>query len=529
MRRSVVGIIVVAAVVAAQAVSAAEYYVSPGGSDSSPGTLALPWATIGHALGHLQAGDTLHVGAGSYSESNEISGLRGTAQAPITILGSGLPRITATGRDVFLIWNASSYVTIDGLELTGGTRSGSIVNGSTYIAFRNCLIHDNGTWGVQTVLSDHITVEDCEICNSGTQHGIYFSTTDHPSAIGNVIHDCPGCGVHMNGDISEGGDGMITGATIEGNTIYNCGAGGGAAINMDSVEDSLVADNLLYDNLAGGITSFHQDGLAAGKNNEFYFNTVYFAPGTGRYALQLYAGSTNATVADNIFVCSKLALDIDSASMAGLASDYNILCRPGSDAPIGGDAYCTLPQWQAATGNDEHSLTSAPDFVDAVSDDFHLAADSAGVDAGVAVPGITADIGGTARPQGAAVDMGAYERAGSAPPTVPAWGVHVQSITLQVNGKGRRRAAQAVVVVVEEGGTPMKKVTVVGAWALNGQSIGKAVHSKTNGRGQASLRSPKAEAESGDTFTFVLTGLTCKDYPYDPDADEVEAASVAVP
>ncbi len=526
MRRSVAGFIVFMAMFAAQAALAQDYYVSSGGSDSGDGSAGQPWATIGHALGYLQAGDTLHVGPGDYSESNEISGLQGTAQAPITIEGSGLPRITATGRDVFLIWDSSCYVTLEGLELTGGSRSGAIVNGSTDITFRDCVIHDNGTWGVQTVLSDRITVEDCEIYNSGAEHGIYFSTTDHPSAIGNVIHDCPRCGVHMNGDISEGGDGMITGATIMGNVIYNCGSSGGAAINMDSVEDSLIADNLVIDNHAGGITSFNQDGLAAGKNNEFYYNTVYFPPGHGRYGLQLYAGSTNATVADNILICGNVALDIDAASMDGLASDYNILVHEGSDTAIGGDAFYTLSGWQAATGNDTHSLGTPPDFVDPAGDDFRLTADSPGVDAGIEVPGITTDLAGTTRPQGAAVDMGAYKRAGSAPP--PPTGVHVQSITLTVKGK-RRRKARATVTVLGPGGSPVKKVIVTGVWQLNGQPLDPGRRGKTNGRGQARVKSPKVEAASGDTITFTVTGLTCRDYPYDPAADAQQAASVTIP
>ena len=411
------------AIVAVRAASAADYYVSTGGKDAAAGTAAQPWASIRHALGHLQAGDTLHVLAGDYSESNVVSGLRGTAEAPITIAGTGSPRIRATGRDVFLIWNGCGYLTLEGLELAGGRRAGAIVNGSSHITFRDCVIHHNGRWGVQTLLSDHVTVEGCHIYASASQHGIYFSTTDYPTARGNVIHDCAGCGIHMNGDQSEGGDGMITGATIVGNTIYNCGSRGGAAINMDSVEDSLVADNLLYHNLAGGIAAFRQDGRAAGERNRFYFNTVCFEPGRGRYALQLHSGSKNADIKDNILVCGDWALDISSAALEGLQCDYNVFVRYDSETPIsiravspagvGIDTPHSLAAWQAATGHDAHSLAAMPRFVDPAGGDYHLTPASPGADAGVAVPAVKVDLAGTARPQGAGVDIGALE---SAPP-----------------------------------------------------------------------------------------------------------------
>ena len=44
----------------------------------------------------------------------------------------------------------------------------------------------------------------------------------------------------MNGDESQGGDGMISGALVERNVIYGNGVGGGSGINMDGVTDSVV-------------------------------------------------------------------------------------------------------------------------------------------------------------------------------------------------------------------------------------------------------------------------------------------------
>jgi hypothetical protein len=73
-------------------------------------------------------------------------------------------------------------------------------------------------------------------------------------------------------------------------------------------------------------------------------------------------------------------------------------------------------------------VSAAPTFADPVSGDFHLKADSAGLDGGVADASVgSLDLDGTARAQpgcfgtGAVPDMGAYERAPTAacPPPPP--------------------------------------------------------------------------------------------------------------
>jgi hypothetical protein len=62
----------------------ATYYVSPAGSDTSPGTIDQPFATVQYAVNRLYAGDTLNLRAGSYHESVSVP-RSGTAMAPITI------------------------------------------------------------------------------------------------------------------------------------------------------------------------------------------------------------------------------------------------------------------------------------------------------------------------------------------------------------------------------------------------------------------------------------------------------------
>jgi hypothetical protein len=89
------------------------------------------------------------------------------------------------------------------------------------------------------------------------EHGIYVSNSgDRPVVRGNRLHDNAGAGVQLNADLSAGGDGIITDALIENNVIYGNGSAGGAAINLDGVQDSVVRNNLLYDNHATGIVNY---------------------------------------------------------------------------------------------------------------------------------------------------------------------------------------------------------------------------------------------------------------------------------
>ena len=160
--------------------------------------------------------------------------MKGSAGLSVIIDGQGLAAIGHVSRDgVYL--NGCEYVELRGLQIRGAERAGIIVNTSQHIAIRACRISGCRRWGIQTCLSGDVTVESCEISGSVERHGIYFSTTDRPTVRKCDIHHHAGCGIHLNGDKAEGGDGMITGAVIVGNRIYENGRKGGAAINMDGV------------------------------------------------------------------------------------------------------------------------------------------------------------------------------------------------------------------------------------------------------------------------------------------------------
>jgi parallel beta-helix repeat protein len=328
-------------------------------------------------VGALKPGDVLVVKKGVHKSGWTIGGLKGTARKPIVIRGEkGAVLKPAREREGIIFWGGggSSHVVIENLAVRDASRAGIIVSGSHNITIRGCTISNNGVWGVQTCLSDYVTVEDCEIHGSVKEHGVYFSTTDHPVVRNCTIRDNAGCGIHMNGDKSEGGDGLISHGVLEGNIIYRHGRNGGAGINMDGVENTVVRNNLLYENLSGGIVSFVQNGLRSGSGNRFEGNTVVFNRGQGRFGLSFIGGSKSIIARRNILVCGKgPAVLTDAVSLSGLLSDNNVYWTLNGTQPfVIGEQRVDLKQWRALTGQDESSMRVRPIFKDPENGDYAL-------------------------------------------------------------------------------------------------------------------------------------------------------------
>jgi hypothetical protein len=390
------------------------YYVDPGGSNSTgDGSLAHPWKTIAYGVTRLSAGDTLLINPGTYSDYVYVN-TSGTAAAPITIRANG-PAVVIEGanvtRDAFFIENAD-YVVIDGITIQNAPRAGMRLSYANHVTIRNCTFANNAVWGLFTDFSDYTLVEDSDSYGAGSQHGIYISnSSDYPTIRHNRLHNNHGCGLHMNGDISMGGDGIISHGLIEGNIIYENGVGGGSGINMDGVTDTIVRNNLLYDNHASGISMYQIDGGSGSQNNRVLNNTILM-PADGRWAINIPdLNDTNNKVFNNILYNAhsfRGSITIPSAGLAGFESDYNVVVdRFSTD---GGDSAISFSAWKSL-GYDQHSIMAVPAqlFVNPTVKDFHLDPNSPAIDKGVALIDVTDDLDGNHRPIASKYDIGAYE------------------------------------------------------------------------------------------------------------------------
>jgi hypothetical protein len=390
------------------------YYVATDGIDApGRGTAALPWRTIQYAAGQVQAGDTVLINPGAYTGGITVD-TSGTASKPITFRANGAGAvINGSGgeRDAFFITEAD-YVVVEGLTIQNANRAGLRISWSDHVTVRNCTFADNATWGLFTDFSDYTTVENCESYGAVDQHGIYISnSSDYPILRGNRLHHNHDCGLHMNGDISMGGDGVISHALVENNIIYENGTGGGSGINMDGVADSVIRNNLLYNNHASGISLYQIDGGSGSQNNRVLNNTILMAS-DGRWAINIPdANDTHNKLFNNIVLNNhswRGSIAIAAPALAGFESDYNVVMdRFSAD---GGDTRLTFAQWQAL-GYDQHSIIATPSqlFVNASAADYHLMPGSPAIDKGTSLNDVATDLEGNPRPSGTEYDIGAYE------------------------------------------------------------------------------------------------------------------------
>ncbi len=395
-----------------------EYYVSPGGSDSDSGSRTSPWGTVQYALDQVQPGDILTIMPGTYEEALTLN-RSGSEGKHIKIQGQSFSNTVLDGgnvaRDLFFLDHAG-YVEISNLTFARAPRAGLRLSYSNRVKVVNCVFANNGKWGIFTDFSDNTTIENIEVYGSQEEHGIYISnSSDYAEIRNNIVHHNRASGIQINADPSMGGDGISSGCIIENNLVYENGWDGGAAINLASVRDSQIRNNMVYYNYAGGIAGWDDgQGLNWGcKNLEIIHNTIYFRPLEGRWAISLKNGSTDATIRNNLLIGGAHGgFEFNTNSRVGIDIDYNIYYRYNSNYVVSGEdvGNYTLGHWKSA-GFDLNSWTDLPQnlFVNMNSGDIHIKASASAVDRG-SDQGLTYDFEGDPRPNGAGPDIGADER-----------------------------------------------------------------------------------------------------------------------
>jgi parallel beta-helix repeat protein len=402
------------------------FYVAPMGSDSSPGTSAAPWATLQHAVDSIQPGDSIEVESGTYQGCR--IGNSGIAAAPCTLEAAAGASVVINapgpankhGSDIEVenFDGTVSYWNIKGLEVTGApTNAGIDIRVTTYITVQNCYCHENNNWGIFLAFSDHPTITGNHCSYSKLQHGIYDSNSgDYAIVTNNECDHNADCGIEFNGDASQGGKGYMVGNLIAGNIIHDNGAVGGAGLNFDGLVSSTVENNLLYNNHAGGIALYKQDA-AVGSHDDVIVNNTIVTPAGSRWAVNINSGSTNDVLYNNIIAQQDAVhgcIVIDSSSLSGFKSDYNLFSGHVTFSKTGGRKSVSLAQWRSG-GQDLHSQTATLDalFVNYTANDYHLSSTSPAIDAGTSTDAPSTDLDGLSRPWGNGFDIGCYEYQGT--------------------------------------------------------------------------------------------------------------------
>jgi hypothetical protein len=362
-------------------VAATTWYVATNGSDSAAGTnWATAFQTVSNGVAHAGTVGTVYVSNGSYSVSvpiiisNNIT-LRSVNGRDATTIY----RYLTSGSNVLILTSTATNALVDGFTITNG---------------------NNGVWMNAGVLQN-CTIRNCSAAGMG-QGGLY---------VGNAtVQDClilDNQTRQAGGAKLAGAQGVIRRCTFAGNysSAGGGGSGGGLEITAGLVEQCVITSNSAGTATGGGVYlnggGVLRNCLVSGNTANSFGAGVYM---TGNGSIQ------NCTIVDNAGTNVGVGVYMTGGAATNCIVYYNT-CTPDSPlsnnvANLGGTfAYSCSKPLQAGTSN----IVVAPSFVNRAARNYHLALGSAGTDAGATLAGVTNDLDGVARPQGAGYDMGAYE------------------------------------------------------------------------------------------------------------------------
>jgi parallel beta-helix repeat protein len=302
------------------------YYVSANsGNDSSTGSQSSPFKTLDRAAYQVKAGDTVLVMNGTYKASSPGNNVltiskSGTPGNPITFKAAPghKPVIRATGWKGINVYDAG-YVNIEGFEIIGNrnettyeeawadrnnpnnpklSNHGIEIFKAHHINIRNNHIHDMNGNGIGAVRSDYVTIE-----NNIVHHNAFYSswgnsgiTTYQPW---NYDNNTSSPKIIIRGNTIYANENKIpfrwAGKITDGNGIIlddHRGTQGGS-INGAYRGQTLIEDNVVYENGGRGIHSFYSDN-AVMRDNTIVNNlqTKFLQDG--------YNGNLNLQQANNV-------------------------------------------------------------------------------------------------------------------------------------------------------------------------------------------------------------------------------------
>ncbi len=263
-----------------------DLYVSPSGSDSNSGSASQPFATIQKAANTAQAGDVVSIAAGTYTGFTVTRS--GTQSNRIEFIADGVVNLRQASNGYGVYIDNASYITIDGFSIANTTSKGIAARGATPEAPMNGLIIRNNdvtdTQEEGMYLSEvaNSLIENNTLTNVGkggvqtTGHGIYLANSGSKNTTirGNTFSaptNSWGEGLHVNGDESVGGDGIISGLVVENNRFLG---GFNNAMSLDGVQNSDFRNNIIVDTHHHGIRAYQEDGAQGPKGLRIVNNTI---------------------------------------------------------------------------------------------------------------------------------------------------------------------------------------------------------------------------------------------------------------
>ena len=380
--------------------------------------VAAAFRTLQEAADASQGGDLVAVMPGTYdgfritgkpdaADGNYVH-FRAMGRPGQVVINTAAPE--SPGWMIYLVGDVHHVIlqgfNIDGSEAprrtwgTRGTRgtlpSGILIQGlfhvdgkwAHHIIVTDVFSHDHDSWGLHSVNSHTVLIQDCCFTGQTREHGAYVSDGSHNYVIRrNVFQGNASGGLQCNIDpfstlrrlaahpelrdypryeptyewatglirlatekFGKGAfpDGRGTNFIIENNVMTGNGRNGGGALNLAALQDSLIQNNLIYNNANHGIgewdnaTPFNPRHVADApdtpeeardkatlpqwgcRGNRIRNNTVLLDNPT-RFAMGFLNGSWGNRVRNNVLVnANGTSMEVTSTGILDLDSGYNV-------------------------------------------------------------------------------------------------------------------------------------------------------------------------------------------------------------
>jgi hypothetical protein len=412
-----------ATIVAPALARAAEWYVSPSGSDSAAGSSGAPFATLSKANSAAAAGDTIWVHGGTYYLTTQLvlskSGTSDTSRTKIWAVAGETPVLDASkyvtsnaAVDVPVVLVTGNWMHLRGLEIgnakvgASGDHSYSILrtkNASNntfellnlHNGFGPGLFIDTGTGGNLILNCDSHDNYDVNGSQGDGQNGDGFGVHYQKTGPSTIVR---GCRAWNNSDDGYDFISQEVPVTIEGCFATGMGrgsAGNGNGFKIGSSQTGIrhiVQNNVAWKNKDSGFYANHSTGGNTWYNNTSYMNgTQYNMLASSFDSSGNVTGTITLTGTKVHIMRNNVGFPNKNANMTGVDTANNTwdlnITEASTDFASTSDTGCTGPR--EADG----SMPSACTFM-------HLKAGSPLIDKGV-------DVG---LPYvGSAPDLGAYE------------------------------------------------------------------------------------------------------------------------
>jgi hypothetical protein len=368
-----------------------DYFVSPTGASSGPGTIDNPWS-LAYALsgsgGTITPGKTVCLRAGTYTGQFTTT-LNGSSGNPITVRNYPHERVVLNITDqtkTAALLVRGSWTNFIGLEFTdtatsrtnntGGSNSPDAIyfQTSDHIKIINCVVHDmNGTGIGYWAEATNAEIYGCLLFYNGNtagnnDHGIYVQNSTSTKALNDtIIFGSATYGIHMYAQ----GTGLLNGITMNGNVSFNnLAQSGGTGANV-LLGGTTPAQNITFTNnhtySPGTSNTNSRLGYSTTANLNLTATGNYFVNGGPTLNLNHWS---NVTFTGNLnYATSTLVNDslLTSSEISSWIFNHNAYYFTGSGSPfVNAFGSRSFTQWKADTGFDAASTFAASTPPDSV-------------------------------------------------------------------------------------------------------------------------------------------------------------------